>query len=78
MKDIVIKVSRIKKEFWLFVLCVAAAFFVNVYAIIKFDTPWIELLTCFHVVVGLSILFYAVLVVLRSLLRLLRNLLLSK
>ena len=65
MKDIVIKASRIKAELLMLLYCYIAANLVNVYAIIKYQTQWMELLTWQRFVLFIAVVFYVITVVLR-------------
>jgi hypothetical protein len=58
MKDIRISGKRIKTEITAWLLCFCAAFALNVYSIIKYNTKWWELITQLHVIVILSCVVY--------------------
>lgn len=66
MKDIIIKGSRIKRElkFWLVSFLIAVI--INIYAIIEYNTNWIEIFSQLHIVVIVSILIYILLILIRS------------
>lgn len=67
MKDIVIPGRRIARELWIYAGCVLAALCVNIYAIIRYNTQWKELITTLHIVLAVALVFYGVLAVLRAL-----------
>jgi hypothetical protein len=67
MKDIVITGRRIARELCIYGGCVFAALCVNVYAIIRFNTQWKELITTLHITLAVALVFYGVLAVLRAL-----------
>ena len=45
MKDIVITAKMIRRELFVLLGCFAAAFLVNVDAIVAYDRPWVELIS---------------------------------
>ncbi len=45
MKETVITIRRKKIELVTFLICIAVALGLNVYAIVRYDTPWSELYT---------------------------------
>lgn len=65
MKDIILKANLLKRELAILAICFIAAFLLNVYSIIKYNTNWIELATCLHIVIILSFLIYVILAVVR-------------
>jgi hypothetical protein len=65
MKDLVISGRRITRELWIYAGCMLAALGVNVYAIVVFDTRWMELFTTLHITLAVAAIFYAVLALLR-------------
>ena len=65
MKDIIITKNQIKRELIIWLCSLGSAFIINLYAILKYDTPWIELLTQIHVVFLLSILIFIAIGVVR-------------
>lgn len=67
MKDITIKGSRIKKELIVLAVCLVAAILLNVYAIAKYDTDWSELIGQLHIVVGVALIIYVLVLVFRLL-----------
>lgn len=66
MKDIIIKSTTLKREIiiWIVALCCAVA--LNIYAIVKYDASWIELLTQLPVIILLSVLIYLLIIVVRG------------
>ncbi len=65
MKDIVVTSRRIRKECFIAACCLLAAFSVNVYAVIHYDRPWVELLSQLGFVVVIALGFYFLLAILR-------------
>ena len=65
MKDTVITANVKRREIFLAAGCFLAAFLVNVYAIIRFGTPWTEMFTQIGYVIVLSVIIYAVVWVIR-------------
>ena len=65
VKDTVITASEKRREILLAAGCFIAAFLVNVYAIIRFGTPWTEMFTQIGYVIVLSVIIYAVVWVIR-------------
>ncbi len=59
MRDLHIQASTLKRELRIYVSMFILAILSNVYAIVTYDAPWIELLTQLHVIVILSVVFYA-------------------
>lgn len=78
MKDIIITKNQIKKELIIWLCSLGLAFIINLYAIFKYDTPWIELLTQLHVVLLLSILVFIVIGVVRIVIAYLKLILKSR
>ncbi len=60
VKDTVITASEKRREILLAAGCFIAAFLVNVYAIIRFGTPWTEMFTQIGYVTVLSVAIYAI------------------
>ena len=58
MKDIVISGKTIKRELVIFALCLAAAEICNLFAIVKYSRPAVELLSQLGFVVILAALIY--------------------
>ena len=67
MQDIVITKKRIKKELFFLLISFVIALIMNVYAIISYNTRWIELLTTLHITIFLSVFLYFLIAVLRGL-----------
>ncbi len=65
MKDITIKASQLRKELIIFVVCFVAAFGLNIYSIAKFETDWSEILGQLHVVLGITIIIYLLVALIR-------------
>jgi hypothetical protein len=74
MNAVIIPRSVIVRELRLAAGCLVVAFGLNVYAIVRFDTHWSELLTTLHVTLALTALFYALVTLPRLLLAALRPL----
>jgi hypothetical protein len=68
MKDIVITAGRIKTELKFLLYCYLAANLVNVYAIINYNTNWIELLTWQRLIILIAFIFYITTVIIRLIL----------
>ena len=58
MKDITISGKRIKLEIIIWVCCLCAAVIFNIFAILKYDNSWWELLTQLHIVLLISFMIY--------------------
>lgn len=58
MKDIIIKGNQIKKEIIIWLVCFFSAVLLNVYAIVIYDTGWVELLSQLHIVLLVSCVIY--------------------
>ena len=71
MQDIRIKADKVKKEFYLYLICLVIGCVVNIVSIVIFQTKWLELITQFGYVILISIVFYLVLLLFRVLLSLL-------
>lgn len=69
MNDLHIPASVLKREFKIWLALLATAFASNVYAIVAYGGQWNELVTQIHVVLILSVAFYALSWVLRGLSR---------
>ncbi|MBD3288487.1 hypothetical protein GF337_06745 [candidate division KSB1 bacterium] len=65
MKDLMIKGSQIELELKYILGCLAAAITLNIYAIISYQTKWIEMLTQLHVTLALAIVFYILVLCIR-------------
>jgi len=75
MKDIIIKGSRIVKELKYLLICYIIANLVNVYAIVNYNTEWMELLTWQRFIIFIAVIFYAFTVIIRLIAVALRQLL---
>lgn len=71
-KDTVITAKQKKRELYIVLVCVAAAFLFNLAGIIKFNTPAIELLTQLHIVLLVALFFYVVTGIVRLLILFIR------
>ncbi len=65
MKDIIIKRKFYIRELKLFLVMFIIAFLFNIYAIISFDTRWIELISQLHIMLLLAFIFYVIVAVFR-------------
>jgi|GEM_PF-716375 len=65
MKDILISGSRIKTELKFLLYSYIAANLVNVYAILNYNTSWIELLTWQRLIILIAFVFYITTVIIR-------------
>ncbi|WP_010665216.1 hypothetical protein [Marinilabilia salmonicolor] len=74
MKNIIITPRKLKREIFIWLLCLVAAIGLNVYSIIYYNTSWSELYTHLGYVVVISIVIYLILWVFRGLFLLLRKL----
>lgn len=61
MKEIVITAKRLRQERGFALLSFGLAFLLNVVAVVRFDRPWIELLSQIGYVVVLSAVIYLLL-----------------
>ena len=75
MKDIIIKGNRIVKELKYLLICYIIANLVNVYAIVNYNTEWMELLTWQRFIIFIAVIFYAFTVIIRLIAVALRQLL---
>jgi len=66
MEDIVIKKNTLKREIFIWSVSLVIAFGLNAYAIIKYDSPWAELLTQIPVIILISVVIYFLQVVIRG------------
>jgi hypothetical protein len=73
MKDIIITGKRIKTELYMLLYCYIAANLVNVFAIIYYQTSWMELWTWQRFVLFIGFLFYMVTVLVRLTIHLVRR-----
>jgi hypothetical protein len=58
MKKIIITGKHLKREFFIWLLSFIAAFILNVYAIAKYETSWIELYSQIGYIAMISIMLY--------------------
>ncbi len=65
MKDFVISAKAIRRELYIFLASFIFGFIVNIYAIIVYDRPWIELLTQLGWVLFIAFLVYLLLAIIR-------------
>ena len=65
MRDIVIKSYHIRREFFVFLLCLAVGEIVNAISITVFDTSWIELVSQIGYVFFFSVGIYVLLAIIR-------------
>lgn len=66
MKDIIIKSTTLKREIIIWIVALFCAVALNIYAIVKYDASWIELLTQLPVIILLSVLIYLLIIVVRG------------
>lgn len=71
MQDIRIKAEKVKKEFYLYLICLTIGYVVNIVSIVIYQTKWLELITQFGYVILISIVLYLLLVLFRLLFTLL-------
>ena len=67
MKDTTITAAMKKRELIIILACFLAAYTLNVIGIIKHQTPIRELITQFHVVLLIALVFYVMILFLRIL-----------
>ena len=67
MKDVLISGRRVTRELMIFCACFAVALAMNIFAIIKYQTDWKELITTLHITLALAIVIYVLLGILRLL-----------
>jgi len=60
MKDIVITAGRIRLEIYILFASFAVAELVNIFAIVKYSTPWSELFSQIGFVIILTVILYAI------------------
>lgn len=58
MKDITISGKKIKLEIIIWVCCLCASVLINIYAIVKYNNSWWELLTQLPIVLLISFMIY--------------------
>ena len=69
MKDITITGKRIKTEIIYFVISICIAVALNIHAIVKYNSPWSELFSELHIVLLISLVVYALLTIVRLIIR---------
>ncbi len=62
MKDILIKGKRAEQELKYALGCLIAAIAVNIYAIVSYQTQWIEIFTQLHITMALTVFFYVIII----------------
>lgn len=65
MKNIVITPTRLKKEGIILLVCFAGAVGLNIYAILKYQSDWSELLSQLPIVIGVTFLLYLLVLLFR-------------
>lgn len=78
MKDIVISGNIIRRQIIIYLLCFAISFFINVGAVICYNRPLTELFSQIGFVIVISIVFYALTVIVQLLIESIRYLLRRK
>ncbi|HBT85814.1 MAG TPA: hypothetical protein DEB12_07905 [Porphyromonadaceae bacterium] len=73
MKELVISSKRLKKEVLIFVISFAIAFITNIFAIIKFKTPWYEIFTQIGYVLIITLSIYFVVIFVRFIIFLIKK-----
>ena len=66
MKDIIIKNTLLKKEIIIWIVSLVIAIAINIYAILKYNASWTELLTQIPVMILISVLIYFVTLIARG------------
>lgn len=67
MKPTIISPERKKKELFILLICFIAALIFNVFAIIKYNTQWKELITQLYIVIIITFGLYFILLFFRGL-----------
>lgn len=67
MKDIVITGAKVRRELFILLACFIASCGCNVYAVIHYERPAVELISCIGYVVVFALIIYLVLGILRLL-----------
>jgi hypothetical protein len=70
MKDIIIRGTAFRRELYIFLGAFAAAVCTNIFAIIKYDRPAIELVSMIGYVLFTAVLFYFTLLAIRLIIKL--------
>ena len=78
MKDIIIKASGIRRELWILLGCLVAAYGMNIYAILHFARPAKELYMTIGYVVVTAVIIYLLLWVVRLLVLLIKTIFTKK
>jgi len=73
MKDIVITANRVKKELVIYLVFFVIAYIANIYSIIKYETPWSELVTTIGFVLTISLVLYIIVGLIRTLIFLIKS-----
>ncbi len=74
MKDIIFTKRRQKKELLIFGVCFAIGFLMNFISIVIYKTPWHEIFTQIGYVFVIAVILYLLLAIVRSIIRLIKNL----
>ncbi len=67
MKDIKIPGSKIRRELNWLLISLVLSFLLNAFSILKYKSPWTELITSLHVVVLVALIVYILLLFFRGL-----------
>ena len=73
MKDIVFTKERQKKELFIFGVCFAIGFLMNLFSIILYKTPWHEIFSQLGYVFVIAIILYILLSIVRGIIRFIRS-----
>lgn len=73
MKDIIITSKRIQKELYILAATFSVAFIINLFAILKFKTPWYEIFTQIGFVVVITFILYLIVLLFRLIILLTKN-----
>jgi len=74
LKGLYISPRRLKKEITIFAICFIIGFFFNLYAIVRFQTPWHEIISQIGYVLLITISLYFIVFFVRFILFLIRKL----
>lgn len=72
MKDLVITGKSLKREIWVILSCFVVACCVNLFAILKYDRPAVELVSQIGFVIAIAVVIYLLLWIVRLLALLIR------
>jgi hypothetical protein len=72
MNPIVISPEIIKSEIRFLIVAFVLANLMNIYAIISYETSWIELISSLHILILLSFVLYFLILIARGLFKLVR------